>query len=59
MVFPRVFLGTHVKHPKVHFYSGKTIEISGRTEAYADGERISELPIQISISQDSLLVYKA
>ena len=58
LVFPRVFFGTHIKHPKVHFHSGKQIEISGETHAYADGERISSLPINISISERSLQVYK-
>jgi diacylglycerol kinase (ATP) len=58
LVFPRVFFGTHSKHPKVHFYSGKEIEILGATNAYADGERISQLPIKISISEKVLQVYK-
>ena len=58
LVFPRVFFGTHIKHPKVHFYSGKEIHISGDTQAYADGEAISDLPITISISEKSLLVYR-
>ncbi len=58
LVFPRVFFGTHIKHPRVHFYSGEKIEISGKTHAYADGERISGLPINIAISERSLQVYK-
>ena len=58
LVFPRVFFGTHTKHPKVHFFAGEKIEISGETHAYADGERISALPINISISERSLQVYK-
>lgn len=57
MVFPRVFFGTHVKHPKVHFFTGKEIEISGETEAFADGERISSLPVQISLSDQKLKVF--
>ena len=59
LVFPRVFLGTHVKHPSVHFFKGKNISISGDTVAFADGERISRLPISIQISKEKLLVYKA
>jgi len=58
LVFPRVFFGTHIKHPKVHFFSGKEIEITGDTKAYADGEHISDLPIHVSISEGALRVYK-
>ena len=57
LVFPRVFFGTHTRHPKVHFYSGKEITITGDTQAFADGEKISDLPIQISLSPDYLKVY--
>ncbi|HEY4898720.1 MAG TPA: diacylglycerol kinase family protein, partial [Candidatus Nanopelagicaceae bacterium] len=39
LVFPRVFFGTHVHHPKVHFYSGKKVHVSGKAKAFADGER--------------------
>jgi diacylglycerol kinase (ATP) len=56
-VFPRVYAGTHIRHPKVHFYSGKEVHISGVAHAFADGERISDLPIDISISPESLKVY--
>jgi diacylglycerol kinase (ATP) len=58
MVFPRVFFGTHVTHPKVHFYTGRSIKISGKTQAFADGERISDLPIEVKISEKSLRVYR-
>lgn len=59
MVFPRVFIGSHIKHPKVHLYSGKRIEISGATWAFADGEKIAHLPVQVSISSQPLLVYRS
>ena len=58
-VFPRVFLGSHVKHPKVHFVTGREILISGATMAYADGERIAPLPIRVGLSQRSLQVFRA
>ena len=58
MVFPRVFFGTHVTHPKVHFSSGTKIKISGDTQAFADGEKISDLPVEIRISGHSLAVYR-
>jgi len=59
LVFPRVFFGTHIKHPKVHFYSGESIEINGDTQAYADGEHISALPIHVTLSGKPLQVFKA
>lgn len=58
LVFPRVFLGTHVKHPSVHFYKGKNISITGNTVAYADGEKIAPLPISIQLSEQKLLVFR-
>ena len=59
LVFPRVFLGTHVKHPSVHFFTGKSISIAGKTVAYADGERIAPLPVEINLLEQKLLVFKA
>ena len=56
-VFPRVFFGTHIDHPKVHFYSGVEIKIAGKTQAYADGERICELPIVITLAERGIKVY--
>ena len=58
MVFPRVFFGTHVTHPKVHFFSGTKIKIAGNTQAFADGEKIADLPIEVRISGHRLQVYR-
>jgi len=59
MVFPRVFFGKHINHPKVHFFTGTDIEISAKTEAFADGERISKLPVHIKVSPRNLQVFRA
>jgi len=56
-VFPRVFFGTHINHPKVHFYSGAKIQIFGETQAFADGEKIGQLPIEISLADRGIKVY--
>ena len=58
MVFPRVFFGTHVNHPKVHFLTGREILISARSMAFADGEPIAELPVRVGISGKSLQVFR-
>lgn len=44
-VFPRVYKGTHVNHPAVEIVRSKKVSISADAIAYADGERISQLPI--------------
>ena len=48
-IFPRVFSGRHIYHPKVNSYSGRRVEISAETFAFADGEYISPLPIEIEV----------
>jgi diacylglycerol kinase (ATP) len=53
-IFPKVFRGTHVNHPKVKSYSGRRVKLSGATFAYADGEFISRLPVEISVSGGAL-----
>ena len=58
-VFPRVYKGTHVAHPKVLTMRGKTISVSAPAIAYADGERIGALPIKAEIAPNSLLTWLA
>lgn len=44
-VFPTVYSGTHINHPKVNIYRSKKVRINADAIAYADGERIGALPI--------------
>ncbi len=44
-VFPKVYSGKHVHHPEVEIYRSKRVRIEADTVAYADGERIGQLPI--------------
>ena len=45
-VFPRIFSGSHVKHPAVRVLHGRTITVESKGPVvYADGERIGDLPI--------------
>ena len=48
-LFPRVYRGTHVSHPAVEVFHGTTVRLSstGRS-AWADGERIADLPVSIT-----------
>ena len=53
-VFPRVFKGTHITHPKVKILQGKKITINSQAIAYADGERIGPLPITAEVVPGAL-----
>lgn len=44
-VFPRVFKGTHITHPAVEIVRSKRVSISSNAIAYADGERVGQLPV--------------
>lgn len=53
-VFPKVFKGTHITHPKVRILQGEKITINSKAIAYADGERIGPLPITAEIAPAAL-----
>ena len=59
MVFPKVFKGGHVGHPAVTFLRAKHVSIDADAVAYADGERMGELPIEVSVARDSLRTWIA
>ena len=44
-VFPKVFKGTHISHPAVEIVRSKKVSITSDAVAYADGERIGQLPV--------------
>lgn len=56
-IFPRVFKGEHVTDRRVSIYRAKKIRIeSDAVVAYADGERISYLPLDIEVAPGALRV---
>ena len=55
-VFPKVFSGSHVSHPKIQFIRAKNISIDAETLAFADGEFISQLPINVVAVSDALVI---
>lgn len=57
-VFPRVYSGSHIKHPSVSLLRGREISVQGNAKAYADGEYISTLPIDIRIEPLSIKVWR-
>lgn len=56
-VLPRVFSGSHVRHPAVRTFrcSAATIQAEGQI-AYADGERLGPLPIRVAARPGALRV---
>jgi len=44
-VFPKVYSGSHISHPKVRVYRSQKVQLNARAVAYADGERIGPAPI--------------
>ncbi len=56
-IFPRVFAGTHVTDPRVIMRRGRSIRIEADgIVAYADGERIAPLPIDVTVEPGALRV---
>ncbi len=56
-VFPRVFKGTHVTHPAVTIKRARRVRLSTPgVVAYADGERLGPLPIEVEVVPGALEV---
>ena len=58
-IFPKVFKGNHIPHPKIDVYKGKYIKISSPTVAYADGEFVSRLPLEVTNVPNALTTWLA
>jgi len=53
-IFPKVFTGRHVPHPKIDIIRGKKVQLSAEATAFADGEFVSKLPIDITNVKNAL-----
>jgi diacylglycerol kinase (ATP) len=53
-IFPKVFTGRHVPHPKIDIIRGKKVQLSAEATAFADGEFVSKLPIEITNVKNAL-----
>jgi diacylglycerol kinase (ATP) len=58
-VFPTVYKGTHIEHPRVEIIRAKHVRIESSAIAYADGERIGQLPVQVESLSQTLLTWPA
>jgi diacylglycerol kinase (ATP) len=57
-VYPKLFKGTHVTHPAYTHHRVKRISIAAPgVAAYADGERLGELPITVEVAASALSVF--
>lgn len=57
-IFPRVFKGTHVTDPRVSIRRASRIRIEAEgVVAYADGERVSPLPVEVEVVPGALRVF--
>ncbi len=57
-VFPRVFAGEHVDHPAVEFVRARRVRLEADgIVAYADGERVGPLPIDVEITPGAVSVF--
>lgn len=56
-IYPRVFAGTHVTDSRVVVHRARQVRIEADgVVAYADGERIAPLPVEIHMQEGSLRV---
>ena len=57
-VFPTVYRGTHVHHPAVTVRRARRVTLrAGGVTAYADGERVTVLPVTCDAVPGALVVY--
>jgi len=56
-VFPRVYSGSHISHPKVKTFRSKRVSLNAPAIAYADGERIGAAPISAECVKDAGLTW--
>lgn len=57
-VYPRLFKGTHVTHPAYERHRVRSVRISAPSVvAYADGERVGALPLDVDVVPGALDVF--
>jgi diacylglycerol kinase (ATP) len=57
-MFPKLSKGTHVGHPALQTFRGRSVRVeSAGVTAYADGEVLGPLPVDIGIAPGALTVF--
>ncbi|WP_018155479.1 diacylglycerol/lipid kinase family protein [Demetria terragena] len=54
LVLPKVFRGTHFRHPAVHPFQGRRVEVEAPTTGYADGDSVGTLPAHLEVVPGAL-----
>ena len=55
-VFPAVFAGRHVDHPKVQVYAGRRVTVHGDDVMWADGDELGPLPLTCEVVSGAVRV---
>lgn len=58
-VFPLVYSGSHISHPAIEIHRSMRVELHSDAIAYADGERIGQLPVRAECVPQAGLVWKS
>lgn len=57
-IYPRVFQGLHVSDPRVHIRQARSVRVESEgIVAYADGERLEALPLEVSVEPMRLGIF--
>jgi diacylglycerol kinase (ATP) len=56
-IFPSVYTGRHIHHPQVETFRARSISLHSKAVAYADGERIGQLPVKAECIQGAALAW--
>lgn len=57
-VFPRVFSGSHINHPKFRILQGRSGRLEADTSVFADGEDFGKLPVAFEVVAGALKAWR-
>jgi diacylglycerol kinase (ATP) len=56
-IFPSVYVGEHIHHEQVEMFRAQSISINSNATAYADGERVGQLPVRAECISKAALAW--
>ena len=56
-IFPSVYVGDHIHHDQVEMFRAQSISINSNATAYADGERVGQLPVRAECISKAALAW--
>lgn len=57
-VFPLVYSGAHLSHPAIEVHRSSRVELHSDAIAYADGERVGQLPVRAECVTEAGMIWK-